>query len=163
MEEALYEAFLQAFPGSIHLLCSINMRRNIKQKLCDLKVNESTKLVVLGDIFGQDKESCHYDGLVDAENEKEYGRGIVDLANLTRNGGKWILMIVVQCIAVEWFLMYKSKLVKKALLKCKRKEAGLGDPPVPFTTNASESINALLRIKCSTRKVIYRRSASSCC
>lgn len=34
-----------------------------------------------------------------------------------------------------------------------REEAGLGSPPQPFTTNASESLNAMMK-----RKVDYKES-----
>ena len=39
------------------------------------------------------------------------------------------------------------------MLQSTRRDAGLGDPPEPFTTNASESMNALLK-----NKVEYKRS-----
>jgi len=39
------------------------------------------------------------------------------------------------------------------MLKPVRREAGLGNPPIPFTTNASESVNAMLK-----RKVDYNKN-----
>ena len=38
------------------------------------------------------------------------------------------------------------------LVRCKRQCAGLGNPPSAFTTNASESINALLKNKLDYKK-----------
>ena len=57
---------------------------------------------------------------------------------------------------VEWFRTYKSKIVKRSMLRPVREQAGLGKPPAPFTTNASESMNAVLK-----RKVDYKRSELS--
>ena len=54
---------------------------------------------------------------------------------------------------VEWFNRYKSPVLKSGMLKSVRKRCGLGSPPVAFTTNASESVNAMLK-----RKVDYRRN-----
>ena len=51
-EEALYSEFQHEFPASVHLQCYIHMRRNIKDKLHELRACESTVQIVLGDIFG---------------------------------------------------------------------------------------------------------------
>ena len=48
-------------------------------------------------------------------------------------------------------MLYKKSTVKEGLLRY-RKRAGLGDPPSQFTTNASESVNALLKIKLDYKK-----------
>ena len=45
----------------------------------------------------------------------------------------------------EWFKRYKCSTIKHAMLHPVRIRAGLGNPPIAFTTNASESINALLK------------------
>ena len=45
----------------------------------------------------------------------------------------------------RWFKTYKCHIIKKTMLHPVRMRAGLGNPPIAFTTNASESINALLK------------------
>ena len=50
-------------------------------------------------------------------------------------------------------MKYKSKVVEASMLRSVRREAGLGDPPEEFTTNACESINAVIKAK-----VEYKRS-----
>ena len=52
-EEALYEAFGHVFPGALHLLCSLHMKRNVKAKLKELGVGDSVQQIVIGDIFGR--------------------------------------------------------------------------------------------------------------
>ena len=46
-----------------------------------------------------------------------------------------------------WFKQYKANLLKKKMLKPIRMKAGLGNQPLQFTTNASESMNAVLKWK----------------
>ena len=53
---------------------------------------------------------------------------------------------------VTWFYQHKYSLVKKSMLKSTRCKAGLGDPPASFTTNASESINSVLKHKMDYQK-----------
>ena len=49
-------------------------------------------------------------------------------------------------------MLHKSAVVKHGLSRSNRHKAGLGDPPSTFTTNASESINALLENKMDYKK-----------
>ena len=50
-------------------------------------------------------------------------------------------------------MLYKKSTVKEGLLRYIRQRAGLGDPPSQFTTNASESVNALLKNKLDYKKL----------
>ena len=52
----------------------------------------------------------------------------------------------------EWFKWYKCSTIKQAMLRPVRLRAGLGNPPESFTTNASESINALLKNQVEYKK-----------
>ena len=54
---------------------------------------------------------------------------------------------------VDWFLSNKSPVLRDTMLCSVRQECGLSCPPEPFTTNSSESINALLK-----QKVNYKKS-----
>lgn len=53
----------------------------------------------------------------------------------------------------QWFTTYKSPVLKSSMLKPVRQRCGLGSPPVAFTTNASESVNTMLK-----KKVDYKRN-----
>ena len=53
----------------------------------------------------------------------------------------------------DWLSQYKVENIVSGMLKPVRREAGLGNPPSPFTTNASESMNAILK-----RKVDYKKN-----
>ena len=149
-EVALYQAFNPTFPSAIHLLCSIHARRNIKSKLREIGISESVQQIILGDIFGKQVGTQHLEGLVDAADDQQYEDGLHSLC------GKWKRFDTCEggpvALFVEWFLQYKSSIVKEGLLQCNRQRAGLGDPPPAFTTNASESINALLKNKMDYKK-----------
>lgn len=51
------------------------------------------------------------------------------------------------------FYEYKVDAIASGMLKSMQEEAGLGVPPSIFTTNASESVNAMLK-----RKVLYKKN-----
>ena len=145
-EEALSGAFKQASPKAVHLLCSLHFRWNIKYKLKELRVAKNTQEIVLSDIFG----SQQVEGLIDSEDEKEFELGFDILATkwkkLDSQGDQSLNSFS------RWFYQYKSALVKSSMLKSIRRKGGLGDPPLQFTTNASESVNFVLKSKVDYRK-----------
>ena len=47
----------------------------------------------------------------------------------------------------------KASVIRDTMLRCVREECGMGCPPDIVTTNASESVNAVLK-----RKVDYKRN-----
>ena len=51
----------------------------MKAKLQELAISECTAQVILGDIFGRIVEFQHFDGLVDADNDEEYNKGLQSL------------------------------------------------------------------------------------
>ena len=151
-EQALFEAFQHEFPESIHLQCFNHVHRNIKAKLQErMSVSQPFTQVILGDIFGRMVDMKQFDGLVDAEDEEEYENGVQSLCekwenyDSSENGP-----IHLFC---RWLKTYKSNTIKQSMLRSKRRQCGLGDPPSSFTTNASESINAVVK-----NRVDYKKS-----
>ena len=53
----------------------------------------------------------------------------------------------------DWFLHHKVEMITSGMLQPVREDAGLGCPPASFTTNACESLNAVLK-----RKVNYKKN-----
>ena len=149
-EVALIDAFQHECPRSLHLICSIHVRKNTKAKLQDLGIPEQFRTLIMDDIFGK-KLGAHYnEGLVDATSEMMYDKVFL---SLTRKWREFETSITTLNKFIEWFRSYKSSIVKKSMLRPVREKAGLGRPPSPFMTNASESINALLK-----KKVNYKRN-----
>ena len=152
-EEALFDAFQHVYPNAIHLLCTLHMKRNVKAKLQELSVGEHIQHVVISDIFGKQVSSEHVEGLIDSNEEQQFEEGLQALSTkwesfdtASRGNGPMHSFVV-------WFQKYKADLIKKKMLKPVRSGAGLGDPPLQFTTNASESMNAVLK-----RKVDYKKN-----
>ena len=149
-EQALVDAFKHLFPNSDRLTCSIHVRKNTKAKLQKLGIAEHPKYIILNDIFGK-KEGSHYtEGLVDSTNNSMYD-AVFD--SLVDNWKKLHISTSSLEKFVKWFADYKSPVVKNSMLKSLHQRCGLGSPPVAFTTNASESVNALLK-----KKVDYKRN-----
>ena len=150
-EVALYKAFKHSFPTAIHLLCSIHARRNVTSKLREVGVCESVQRIIVGDIFGKQVGTQYLEGLVDVESEQQYEDGLQSLCE------RWKMYD--SCAGgpvstfIQWYLKCKTSLVKEGLLRSKRQSAKVGNPPPPmFTTNASVSINALLKNKLDYKK-----------
>ena len=149
-ETALIDAFQHAMPNRLHLLCSIHVRRNVKSKLQEVGISEKVRNVILADIFGKKCGSHYEEGLTDSSAEKMYDRVFNALVK------KWEKLDVAENVLqkfVSWFKVNKESVIKKCMLKPVREKAGLGKPPTAFTTNASESINALIK-----KKVDYKRN-----
>ena len=134
----------------MHLLCALHFRRNIKAKLHDLNIQNDKQEIVISDIFGKQVAVQQIEGLLDSENTEEF---------------KEILMKKWDNMKAEdeplrkfgkWFYLYKSTIVKNSMLKSVRRKAKLGDPPSHFTTNASESINAVIKNKVDYKKMSFQ-------
>ena len=71
-EIALSDAFSHEFSNAEHLICSIHMRRNIKQKLIDLRIPDTVRSEVLKDLCGRQCDGTLYEGLIDADDSLEF-------------------------------------------------------------------------------------------
>ena len=150
-ETALIDSCKHVFSSSLNLVCFIHVRRNISAKIHELRINEGTKKMILDDIFGKSLGSHRTEGLVDAINEAMFDN-LLDVMSK-----KWTMQDSSENgpshTFTRWFKWYKCDVIIKSLLRPVREQAGLGCPPEHFTTNASESVNALLK-----NKVDHKRS-----
>ena len=121
-EQALVDAFRHACPNSVHLICSIHVRKNTKAKLRDLGVKEVVRNVILDDIFG--RRGCHYsEGLVDMASNKAFDKVFQSLTRL------WIYLTI---HGTDLFSGFRSTKREASMLRPIREKAGLGNPPVPL-------------------------------
>lgn len=150
-EIALIDACKQAFTLGSSLICSIHVRRNISAKMHELRISEGAKKMILDDIFGYSTGSHHTEGLVDAISESMFNSLLEVMSS------KWNMLDLSEGgplhTFTRWFKRYKCDMIVNSLLRPVREQAGLGCPPEQFTTNASESVNALLK-----NKVDYKRN-----
>ena len=65
-EKPLIGAFLHEFKFAVHLTCFNHVRRNIKDKLRDLKIPDDVQTEILNNIFGRKMGSTQLTGLVDS-------------------------------------------------------------------------------------------------
>ena len=147
-EESLSDALRHGFPSAVHLRCQIHKRRNIEAKLKDMGFPVESRSQILDDIFGKQRGDTMYEGLVDSPDSSSYD------ITLNTNKEKWRNHDPLKSDRFyDWFVRYESDVMKETMLKSVRQAASLGNPPEQFSTNASESVNAVLKAK-----VDYKRS-----
>lgn len=97
---------------------------------------------ILDDIFGCTQGSTLCEGLVDSSSEEEFDDKVAILE------GKWNKLKENHSLEAgfhQWFVKYKLSTMKSTMIKSVREEAGLGVPPEPFSTNASETVNSVIK------------------
>lgn len=90
-------------------------------------------------------------GLVDSKTEDDFETSITALFQ------KWKLHDLDEVAGpvtkfCSWFHSHKAKLFKDHMILPIREKAGLGSPPDAFYTNASESINNVIKVKVNYQK-----------
>ena len=149
-EIALVDAFSHEFGYAIHLSCAIHLRRNVKQQLQDRKFPEERRKVTLEEIFGGRRGTAYIEGLIDSKSCSEFDSKLAALKPI------WAERELKEdgCTPGfhDWFLQHKAEMLKCSAICPVREKAGLGNPPVSFTTNASESLNSVIKSKVDYEK-----------
>ena len=150
-EKALSDAFSHEFGFAQRLTCFIHFRRNIKTKLSECNIPSALSLKILNDIFGRRIGDTFVEGLVDANNDDDFQEKLASVQE------SWRSLEQPSTCDLEKFIDYftdsKVSILRNTMSRSLRIECGLGNPPSIFTTNASESINAVLK-----HKVDYKRN-----
>ena len=149
-EVALVDGFSHEFGFAIHLSCVIHLRRNIKQQLHNQHFPEEHVRTTLEEIFGAQKGTVHLEGLIDAKSSEEFDSKLITLKSLW--DARESADSACQPGFYNWFVKHKVDLLKSSALCPVRIEAGLGNPPKLFTTNTSESLNAVIKSKVNYEK-----------
>ena len=97
---------------------------------------------ILDNIFGVRQSDTFCEGLVDSVSEQDIGD---KLMHLDKRWKQLQEMHHIENSIYEWFVHYKVPIIKATMIKNIREEACLGVPPEPFTTNASETINSVIK------------------
>ena len=151
-QQSMIEAFSHCFPVALHLRCFIHYRKNIKEKLKEYGIPPHVADEFVADIFGKHSGTKYEEGLVDSTSVVDFDNRLEACKNVWNSreapyappsGPRFF----------NYFVHYKANEVCYNMRKDLREEAGLGSPPQPFTTNASESLNAMMK-----RKVDYKES-----
>ena len=113
-EQTLMDALSHEFPFAIHLLCTIHMRRNVKQQRIDRKFPEEHRRAMLDEVFGAKRGTVHFEGLIDCNTNKEFDEKLESLkqrweqreaSSSEYNRGFY-----------DWFLTHKSDLMKSSAI-----------------------------------------------
>ena len=148
---ALIDAFKHEFGFAQHLTCFIHVRRNVKDKLREYSISSQLATEILDDVFGKKLGSVYIKGLVDSIDTADFDEKEKMLFVKWRNSEHTSESNIEGFI--DWFHRFKSPVVRESMISAVREECGLGSPPMPFTTNSSETANYLLK-----HKVNYKRN-----
>ena len=151
-QASMVEAFSHCFPNALHLRCFLHFRKNIKEKMKEYGIPSHVSDEFVADIFGRHSGMKYEEGLVDSTSVGDFNNRLEACKDVWNSretpyaplGGPQFY---------NYFVRYKANEVCHNMRKDLREEAGLGSPPQPFTTNASESLNAMMK-----RKVDYKES-----
>ena len=149
-ERALSNALTHEFRFAQHLTCFIHVRRNIKNKINECNLPSRLANTILNDVFGQRLGSVYQEGLVDSVNSDDYDNKLQAVIGSWRDAELQSTSDIEKFI--DWFMANKSQAICQTMLRSIREDCGLGNPPSTFSTNASESINALLKHKVDYQK-----------
>ena len=143
-EKALIDAFKHEIGFSIHV------HQNVKQKLHEYNIPSENCLEILNDIFGNKVGTTYIEGLVDAVDSNDLDEKVERLI------AKWSHMELCSSSDmngfINWFETYKVPVLRGSMTRDHRELCGLECPPIPFTTNASETANSVLKERLATRK-----------
>ena len=150
-EVALSNALAHEFSGAIHLLCFNHMRRNLKEELRSLAIPIEVQSEILSDIFGKRIDSMYLTGLVDSKSKENFENSLAAIVQ------KWKLHDLDEISGpvtrfCDWFYAHKEAMMKEHMISPVREKAGLRTPPKTFFTNASESINNVIKVKVDYKK-----------
>ena len=149
-EKPLIDFFNHEFGFAQHLTYFIHVRRNIKEKLQLCCIPSDVAQQVMNDIFGQRRGTVFEEGIVDAVYTDDFQHKLESLET------KWRNLDTSSSSDFEgflhWFTINKVDVLRNTMLRPVREECGLGCPPAIFTTNASKSLNAVLKSKVDYKK-----------
>ncbi len=149
----LSEAFGHNFPFALSLRCFIHFERNLKEKLLDLGVPKNVADEFVGDVMGSRQGGTYQEGLVDCTTVDEFDQSFTRLEAVW-NAREKPFSGVRGPQFCQYFRQYKADAVRYSMLKGVQESAGLGSPPSIYTTNASESLNKVIK----QQHVLYKAS-----
>ena len=153
-EKALADALTESFPHAIHLRCFRHLQQNIESHLRGNQFPSTAIREYVKEIFGWRNNDTVYEGLVDCVDAQSFNSQLQQLHDVwdEREKSAFCDRKEYNPTFYTWFVKNKSEDFCNHTLRGLREDVGLGSPPVPFFTNASESINAVLKETVSYKK-----------
>ncbi len=139
-EQALVKAIIATFHGKIlHLRCFIHMKDNIRRKLTELLLPEHTREEIIRDIFGTQQGTVFVKGILDAASPEDFDRRLSQLETKWDDIEKVVHPHQKPCVH-HWIVNNVADVMKESMIAPVRESAGLGSPPIAYTTNRNESM-----------------------
>lgn len=146
-EPEFVKAFNMCFPKATHLRCVYHLRQNVKEKLRSLHLPQNIWKEFLADIFDTQKRSHFESGLIDASSKSDFCIALAKFKEKWDNLERSCLGDGCEPAFFNWFREYKMDDIIHCTLPEVREKAGLHDPLIAFTTNASESLNNVIKME----------------
>ena len=136
-DEALIQALFHNFPFAQQLQCFYYFEKNIHEKLWSLAIPSKIIDEFIHDIFGH-RHGQTMEGLVDCISSADFDSKLDSLEAICEypycgEGGPQFLPV------------YQAIQSSSCYTQQAREAIGLGSPPAPYTTNASESVDAVIK------------------
>jgi len=131
-----------------------HVRRNLKDKCVECNISVDLSQRILGDVFGKTLGNVLVEGIVDASPDQDFQNKLEDLTQSWCNCDVPSAANVEKLI--EYFTTKKAPLIRDTMLRSVPEECGLVCPLDIFTTNTSESVNAIFKRK------DYKKTQTSC-
>lgn len=128
-----------------------------KKKLQGMNFSTSNIGKILAGVFVNQIGSVYYEGLVDATTAEDFDEKLSGLKVIwsERNAELGDSFH-------KWSVKEKAATFKTSAIHPVRDAAGLGSPPIQFTTNVSETVNFILKSEIDFRKNDYPSSLRKC-
>lgn len=137
----LYKPWETLLPKSHHLLCDLHMKENVQSKLTKLGITREIAKTFMTDVFGKEVGDEREPGLVDSWDEDELEAKLHSFKYIweSRHQGGAAFF--------QYMLTKKLPVMKSCMTAEVRSIAGLGYPPKPYTQNANECLNNVLKTR----------------
>lgn len=127
------------------------MKDNIRRKLTELLLPQSVSEDIIRDIFGVQQGSTYTQGILDAEDTADFDGRLASLQT------KWEERELTahpyqQPHFYDWICRYEPDVMKSSMIASVRTSAGLGCPPVKYTTNGNECLNNIAQAHANYRR-----------
>ena len=143
-DEALVQALSHNFSFAQQLRCFYHFEKNVREKLRSLAIPSKVIDEFVYDIFGHRHGQTMEEGLVDCVSIADFNSKLDTLETVWNaredpycgKGGPQFY---------RYFKQHKAPVIRHNMLRCYREAVGLGSPPAAYTTNACESVNAIIK------------------
>ena len=143
-EKAIVKALKAVFPEKIYLRCFLHMKDNIRRKLSELLLPESVREDIIKDLFGTQQGSTYVKGALDASSCADFDDRLLRL-KIKWDEAEAAFHPNHEPQVYNWILKNEAEVMRHSMLAPVRELAGLGSPPVSFTTNRNESMNSVVK------------------